>query len=985
MGERERFLYYDEFDPLRKIMVRPHDDPSQPADVLVRSPVGTGWYDVAEGQDPLTADYFDFLLGFRSDEDGGIDVLFGDGGNDWLVGGTNMNWLFGGWGDDYLNVDDNHDSTKGTDDPWANTTPGLSFVPLPPGFHDIAYGGAGRDVLIANSGADRLIDWAGEFNSYIVPFRPFGNFTISRAISPGLIEFLYDLAAASGADIEVGVAAGGDEARNGEPFGELGLVLQRDRDWWRDQTGAPADPQAGNHPGGRDVLRYEDFSADANEAMSSFAVDSGTWSLQNNRLESDASGGDAVALFHVGEQLPTYFEVFATVSSDRARAGVRSNAYLVFDYHHGTNFKFAGIDISTNQVQIGRRTASGWQVLVTANRTLQHNRDYDLLLAVDGQVVTFYVDGVAVLTHVFTSPLLDPDDPSLGLRDPLWDGLLGIGSRDAVGRVTRIGAQIAVPEMTFETSFDLSGAAASDPEAPSWTQGPDGLSATGEALRLFGPLGTGPLQVLVVETTVTVEGRAGLVFDHLDDDRFKFVLLDPATNRLLIGHRVANGWFVDIALAVNLTSGTAYDLAVRLVGNRATVLLGGAEVASFAYHSLVNQGPNGLLVRDGTATFARYTVRTDDPALASDLPALSVRSTSVPEGDAGATAVTVVVELSRPSTETVTVDWRTEDGSGVAGTDYEAASGTLTFAPGQTRAELVVHVIGNTDPQPDRTFRVVLHDPVGATLGTSGATVTILDDDAVTTVGVVGEDAFLAGLVSGSFTITRDGNLEQVLVVKLDWGGTAAYGLHYTVRVDGGPEEMFRPGTVTFEVGATTVVITVIPKPDTSGITQRVTLAIAHDAAYTAASSAPAVVRIVPDSALPTLSISSLIVEQPTRRNQWVSLTITLSAPSETAVSFTVRSYDGTARAHIHYTPYLETVSIAAGQTSTTMRVRILSGSITEPIWFTVELSNPTGAILGDSVGVVWIVPAGFSVAGEDELLATAAPTAQEPEPVVES
>ena len=37
----------------------------------------------------------------------------------------------------------------------------------------------GIDILIGNTGGDRLIDWVGEFNSYIVPFAPFGIATVS--------------------------------------------------------------------------------------------------------------------------------------------------------------------------------------------------------------------------------------------------------------------------------------------------------------------------------------------------------------------------------------------------------------------------------------------------------------------------------------------------------------------------------------------------------------------------------------------------------------------------------------------------------------------------------------------------------------------------------------------------------------------------------------------------------------------------------------
>ena len=54
---------------------------------------------------------------------------------------------------------------------------------------------------------------------------------------------------------------GADPARNGEPEGELGVVIQKDFAW-QDQTGAPDDPQPGNIPGGpRDVLRAASFNS----------------------------------------------------------------------------------------------------------------------------------------------------------------------------------------------------------------------------------------------------------------------------------------------------------------------------------------------------------------------------------------------------------------------------------------------------------------------------------------------------------------------------------------------------------------------------------------------------------------------------------------------------------------------------------------------------------------------------------------------------
>jgi hypothetical protein len=120
----------------------------------------------------------------------GNDRIFGGTGNDWLVGGTGRDNLYGGFGNDLLNADDNHGTNL-----LRNDQPDTA-----PSYEDRAFGGAGRDVLIGNTGGDRLIDWVGEFNSYLVPFAPFGMATVSRTLQPQLAEFLYTLGASDGAD-----------------------------------------------------------------------------------------------------------------------------------------------------------------------------------------------------------------------------------------------------------------------------------------------------------------------------------------------------------------------------------------------------------------------------------------------------------------------------------------------------------------------------------------------------------------------------------------------------------------------------------------------------------------------------------------------------------------------------------------------------------------------------------------------------------------
>ena len=108
-------------------------------------------------------------------ENDGNDLMFGDLGNDWMVGGTGRDDIDGGWGNDLLNADDdlasgclvaaNNGDCTSYGITWLN-----DITDTHPIYEDRVYGGAGIDVLIGNTGGDRLIDWVGEHNSYLVPF-----------------------------------------------------------------------------------------------------------------------------------------------------------------------------------------------------------------------------------------------------------------------------------------------------------------------------------------------------------------------------------------------------------------------------------------------------------------------------------------------------------------------------------------------------------------------------------------------------------------------------------------------------------------------------------------------------------------------------------------------------------------------------------------------------------------------------------------------
>ena len=72
--------------------------------------------------------------------------------------------------------------------------------------------------------------------------------------------------------------------------------------------------------------------------------------------------------------------------------------------------------------------------------------------------------------------------------------------------------------------------------------------------------------------------------------------------------------------------------------------------------------------------------------------------------------------LNTVSGRPVTVDYATANGTAVAPADYQAASGTLTFTPGQTTRQLTVLVNGDLLDEANETYFVNLSNPGNATI-----------------------------------------------------------------------------------------------------------------------------------------------------------------------------------------------------------------------------------------------------------------------------
>jgi hypothetical protein len=111
-------------------------------------------------------------------------------------------------------------------------------------------------------------------------------------------------------------------------------------------------------------------------------------------------------------------------------------------------------------------------------------------------------------------------------------------------------------------------------------------------------------------------------------------------------------------------------------------------------------------------------------------PVLSITDVALTEGNSGTSLMTFTVTLSGTSQSAVSVNYATADSSAtVADSDYDAASGALNFAPGDTSKTFTVTIHGDTKAEGDEMFLANLSGASGATLAVNQALGTIFLDD----------------------------------------------------------------------------------------------------------------------------------------------------------------------------------------------------------------------------------------------------------------
>src|SRR5207248_10268953 len=83
--------------------------------------------------------------------------------------------------------------------------------------------------------------------------------------------------------------------------------------------------------------------------------------------------------------------------------------------------------------------------------------------------------------------------------------------------------------------------------------------------------------------------------------------------------------------------------------------------------------------------------------------------------------------------------------------DYNAASGSILFSPGQTVQHVNVPIIGDKKFEPDETFKVNLSTPYHATILKGTGTGTIVNDDTLSDLSLTDSDSVDPALLNTNF------------------------------------------------------------------------------------------------------------------------------------------------------------------------------------------------------------------------------------------
>lgn len=310
-------------------------------------------------------------------------------------------------------------------------------------------------------------------------------------------------------------------------------------------------------------------------------------------------------------------------------------------------------------------------------------------------------------------------------------------------------------------------------------------------------------------------------------------------------------------------------------------------------------------------------------------------------------AVTLTIARTQNTSDTLSIEYITVNGSATEGSDYTTTSGTVTFAAGETTRTISVPIINDSLYEPSESFTVTLSNPSNGSITQSVATVNIVDNDPKPIISFNPTNYTVAennGYVT--LIINRTQNTSGPLTVNYTTlNGTATEGSDYTNT----------SGSIVFADGEITKTISV-PILDNNiyelnkSFTVKLTSVSVGDI-----TSATATVNITENDPAPQLAFNptTYTVDE---GSGYIILTIGRTGNIAGNLSVNYTTSNATAIAGSDYTATSGTITFADGETTKTISVPIIDDSLHDPNEsFNVKLSNPSNGSIVNGTATVTI------------------------------
>lgn len=406
-----------------------------------------------------------------------------------------------------------------------------------------------------------------------------------------------------------------------------------------------------------------------------------------------------------------------------------------------------------------------------------------------------------------------------------------------------------------------------------------------------------------------------------------------------------------VTLAVNLTKASAQTVTVDYSMTNGTATGGNDFVATpgtitfapgetnktFSINIIddaVVEVAEAFTVSLSNATNASLGTATTATVNIADNEGVQFTSTTYSMAEDGGSA-TITVVLSGPSTNVVSVGYQTQDGTALAGSDYNSVSGTLVFPVGETVKTFTVPIIDDTKTENTEELTLKLLNPVNVSLGpVNTATLTILDDEGVQFSSAIYNVNENAGQVE--VTVQMTGTSPDI--VQVDYAtsnGTAVAGQDYTAT----------SGTVVFNAGETTKKIFIpISDDGLSENNETFSITLSNSVNVSLGSPKTAVITIIDNETVQFSAATYSVAED----GGSATITVQLAGEPQAAITVDYATSSGTATLGIDYTAASGTLTFNPGEIAKTFIVPILDDTIVEaPETINLTLSNPTNASLG--------------------------------------